>query len=423
MYDALAPACDALDAALAGGPISATALAAASAAADDGRDATTPMLARKGRASYLGERSVGHQDPGATSTALLVATAARTLGIDRRDRPGRGVAQPGPGRRRGGTGRRDAARQQGPDRRRRRPGRHHVRHRRDRDRRRDRRRPTTADGRRRADGPRQRRPLGGDGARHGRAGRPRAGGPLPRAAGRGPGRRRGGRRRGRRAGRGRRRGGRVARRQAVPRQPRRCRGRVGPRLSPRRPPSPGSRRSPPSSRSPTGTACTPARPRALVQEARLYDAADRAPQPRHRRRPGTGHQPVPGGHPRRALRASGRGDRDREPGAGGRRPRRRARRPPVRRARPGRRSAGPPAAAPPTGKPLPASPGIAIGRAVNVHDRRRRRPRRAQRAATDAEWRRIRGAGRGGTPRDPAGPRPAPRAGRRARTPGSSTRT
>ena len=37
------------------------------------------MLARKGRASYLGERSVGHQDPGATSTALLVATAARTL--------------------------------------------------------------------------------------------------------------------------------------------------------------------------------------------------------------------------------------------------------------------------------------------------------------------------------------------------------
>ncbi len=80
MYDALAPACDALDAALEGGADLATALAAASAAADEGRDATTPMLARKGRASYLGERSVGHQDPGATSTALLVATAARTLG-------------------------------------------------------------------------------------------------------------------------------------------------------------------------------------------------------------------------------------------------------------------------------------------------------------------------------------------------------
>jgi len=52
-------------------------LAAAAAAARDGRDATTPMLARKGRASYLGERSVGHLDPGATSTALLLR-AART---------------------------------------------------------------------------------------------------------------------------------------------------------------------------------------------------------------------------------------------------------------------------------------------------------------------------------------------------------
>ena len=80
MYDALAPACDALDAALADGAGLADALARASAAADEGRDATTPMLARKGRASYLGERSVGHQDPGATSTALMVAAAARTLG-------------------------------------------------------------------------------------------------------------------------------------------------------------------------------------------------------------------------------------------------------------------------------------------------------------------------------------------------------
>jgi dihydroxyacetone kinase-like protein len=79
MYDALAPACDALDAALAEGADLGAALTRASAAADAGRDATTPMLARKGRASYLGERSVGHQDPGATSTALLVATAARTL--------------------------------------------------------------------------------------------------------------------------------------------------------------------------------------------------------------------------------------------------------------------------------------------------------------------------------------------------------
>jgi dihydroxyacetone kinase-like protein len=76
MYDALAPACDALEDALAGGAGLPDALAAASAAADAGRDATTPMLARKGRASYLGERSVGHQDPGATSAALLVRAAA-----------------------------------------------------------------------------------------------------------------------------------------------------------------------------------------------------------------------------------------------------------------------------------------------------------------------------------------------------------
>jgi dihydroxyacetone kinase-like protein len=80
MYDALAPAIDALDAALAVGKDLSDALADASAAADEGRDATTPMLARKGRASYLGERSIGHQDPGATSSALLLAAAARALG-------------------------------------------------------------------------------------------------------------------------------------------------------------------------------------------------------------------------------------------------------------------------------------------------------------------------------------------------------
>ena len=80
MVDALSPALDALDAALAAGESLAPALRAASAAADEGRDATTPMIARKGRASYLGERSAGHQDPGATSTALLVAAAATALG-------------------------------------------------------------------------------------------------------------------------------------------------------------------------------------------------------------------------------------------------------------------------------------------------------------------------------------------------------
>ncbi len=79
MYDALAPAVDALDAAL-GGEDTAGALQAAADAAALGRDATPPMLARKGRASYLGERSVGHQDPGATSAALLLQAAADTLG-------------------------------------------------------------------------------------------------------------------------------------------------------------------------------------------------------------------------------------------------------------------------------------------------------------------------------------------------------
>jgi dihydroxyacetone kinase-like protein len=78
MFDALAPAIDAL-AAGASGSLGA-ALRAASDAADKGRDATVEMVARKGRASYLGERSVGHQDPGATSAALLVAAAAATLG-------------------------------------------------------------------------------------------------------------------------------------------------------------------------------------------------------------------------------------------------------------------------------------------------------------------------------------------------------
>ncbi|MDQ3764259.1 MAG: dihydroxyacetone kinase subunit DhaL [Actinomycetota bacterium] len=76
MVDALAPALDALDVALAEGAELGAALRRATVAAEAGRDATTPMRAHKGRASYLGDRSVGHQDPGATSAALLIATAA-----------------------------------------------------------------------------------------------------------------------------------------------------------------------------------------------------------------------------------------------------------------------------------------------------------------------------------------------------------
>ena len=56
------------------------AIAAATAAAQEGARSTVPMQARKGRASYLGERSVGHQDPGATSATLLLQAAADTLG-------------------------------------------------------------------------------------------------------------------------------------------------------------------------------------------------------------------------------------------------------------------------------------------------------------------------------------------------------
>ena len=76
MYDALAPAVDALERDLADDGSLATALTAARDAARTGRDATTPMLARKGRASYLGERSIGHMDPGAASVALLIDAAA-----------------------------------------------------------------------------------------------------------------------------------------------------------------------------------------------------------------------------------------------------------------------------------------------------------------------------------------------------------
>lgn len=77
LVDALAPAVDAFDAASAKGLRAA--LDASAAAAATGRDATIPLVARKGRASYLGDRSAGHQDPGATSLTLLLDAAARTL--------------------------------------------------------------------------------------------------------------------------------------------------------------------------------------------------------------------------------------------------------------------------------------------------------------------------------------------------------
>lgn len=80
MIDALEPAHTALAAAIASGARLGEALAAAAAAAAEGMEATIPLVARKGRASYLGERSAGHQDPGATSSHLILAAAVTAWG-------------------------------------------------------------------------------------------------------------------------------------------------------------------------------------------------------------------------------------------------------------------------------------------------------------------------------------------------------
>jgi dihydroxyacetone kinase-like protein len=79
MVDTLLPALDALRAAISRGDAPADALAASVAAAEQGMLATIPLVARKGRASYLGERSAGHQDPGATSSHLLLKAMADTF--------------------------------------------------------------------------------------------------------------------------------------------------------------------------------------------------------------------------------------------------------------------------------------------------------------------------------------------------------
>lgn len=79
MIDALVPARDALQEALAEGATFEDALERSADAAREGMESTTPLVARKGRASYMGERSAGHQDPGATSSHLLVQSAFETL--------------------------------------------------------------------------------------------------------------------------------------------------------------------------------------------------------------------------------------------------------------------------------------------------------------------------------------------------------
>jgi phosphoenolpyruvate---glycerone phosphotransferase subunit DhaL len=82
MIDALVPASQALHDRLDAGVPLPAAVTAASEAAEEGAHATVPMLARKGRASYLGERSIGHQDPGATSAALILRALERAVAAE-----------------------------------------------------------------------------------------------------------------------------------------------------------------------------------------------------------------------------------------------------------------------------------------------------------------------------------------------------
>ncbi len=83
MVDALAPALRTLRESLADGASLATAVQAAFEAGEEGMRATVPLQASKGRASYLGERSIGHQDPGATSTVLILGALARTVSAEK----------------------------------------------------------------------------------------------------------------------------------------------------------------------------------------------------------------------------------------------------------------------------------------------------------------------------------------------------
>jgi dihydroxyacetone kinase-like protein len=82
MVDALSPAVRSLSEALASGASVADALAAARRAGEEGMRATVPLQATKGRASYLGERSIGHQDPGATSTALILTALEQSVAAE-----------------------------------------------------------------------------------------------------------------------------------------------------------------------------------------------------------------------------------------------------------------------------------------------------------------------------------------------------
>jgi phosphoenolpyruvate---glycerone phosphotransferase subunit DhaL len=83
MVDALGPAVRTLRESLAGGASLSDAVHAAFEASEEGMRATVPLQASKGRASYLGERSIGHQDPGATSTTLILGALASTVSAEK----------------------------------------------------------------------------------------------------------------------------------------------------------------------------------------------------------------------------------------------------------------------------------------------------------------------------------------------------
>jgi dihydroxyacetone kinase-like protein len=83
MVDALGPAVRTLRENLAGGASLSDAVQAAFEASEEGMRATVPLQASKGRASYLGERSIGHQDPGATSTTLILGALASTVSAEK----------------------------------------------------------------------------------------------------------------------------------------------------------------------------------------------------------------------------------------------------------------------------------------------------------------------------------------------------
>ena len=108
IVDALEPAAAALRSAVGAGEPLSRAVDAAAAAAEEGARATSPLQARKGRASYLGERSIGHQDPGATSTALILRALERAVSRRRADMAEQRAPRPGRLPRDGGRLRRRA---------------------------------------------------------------------------------------------------------------------------------------------------------------------------------------------------------------------------------------------------------------------------------------------------------------------------